>query len=170
VSTEDAEKAATMAIAEAKRREADVRSRLCKLIYEASEAGLSKREQLGLWAGNLADHPGELHEVWGELIRMKTVVDGLLHGVYYTWERDRLKAGDGKQPAYILRRELIAEAGKCRVCGSTGYLEVDHVVPVSRGGGRERSNLQVLCRGCNGKKKTKTMTEWLGEGWEARLL
>lgn len=30
--------------------------------------------------------------------------------------------------------------------------EVDHKIPVARGGSDERENLWVICRGCNGRK------------------
>ncbi|WP_415923438.1 HNH endonuclease [Streptomyces sp. WI03-4A] len=32
-------------------------------------------------------------------------------------------------------------------------LTVDHVVPLAKGGGHEPSNLRVLCRGCNARKR-----------------
>lgn len=34
--------------------------------------------------------------------------------------------------------------------------EIDHIVPVSKGGGNEASNLQVLCQECN-RAKTDTV-------------
>ena len=39
---------------------------------------------------------------------------------------------------------------QCRICGASGVpLEVDHVVPVSRGGSDAMGNLQTLCGPCN---------------------
>lgn len=40
----------------------------------------------------------------------------------------------------------------CDGCGTADDLTVDHVVPMSAGGGNERSNLRVLCRRCHGAK------------------
>jgi 5-methylcytosine-specific restriction endonuclease McrA len=34
-------------------------------------------------------------------------------------------------------------------------LQIDHKVPVSKGGKTVRSNLQVLCSKCNGSKSNK---------------
>jgi hypothetical protein len=44
---------------------------------------------------------------------------------------------------------------RCANCGSTQDLTVDHIIPVSKGGGNERSNLRTLCRPCNSSKGAK---------------
>jgi len=50
----------------------------------------------------------------------------------------------------------------CRICGNSVYqepnllLEVDHIIPVSKGGKTEASNLQTLCWRCNRDKGNKT--------------
>lgn len=36
------------------------------------------------------------------------------------------------------------------------FMDIDHKVPISKGGGNELDNLQLLCRKCNGKKGDKT--------------
>lgn len=43
----------------------------------------------------------------------------------------------------------------CAKCGATNELEIDHIVPVSKGGGNEEANLQVLCKTCNRKKSAR---------------
>lgn len=49
----------------------------------------------------------------------------------------------------------------CRECGNSVYkepnllLEVDHIIPISRGGKTEADNLQTLCWRCNRKKSNK---------------
>lgn len=45
----------------------------------------------------------------------------------------------------------------CNVCGSRSNLTVDHILPVSKGGGKELSNLQVLCGTCNELKGDKVI-------------
>ncbi len=37
----------------------------------------------------------------------------------------------------------------CLVCGRRRYLSIDHIIPESKGGKTELSNLQTLCRPCN---------------------
>ncbi|MBR3058949.1 MAG: HNH endonuclease [Clostridiales bacterium] len=52
----------------------------------------------------------------------------------------------------------------CKLCGNSVYvepnllLEVDHIIPVSKGGRTEASNLQTLCWRCNRTKGNKEMT------------
>jgi hypothetical protein len=45
--------------------------------------------------------------------------------------------------------------GKCVDCGSTHYLEYDHIIPHAKGGSNELENIQLLCRGCNLKKSDR---------------
>ena len=68
-----------------------------------------------------------------------------------------------KLPAAVRREVMDRDGHCCVVCGSEGPLHIDHVHPVSRGGGDEVDNLQVLCARCNVSKGAKTMAEWRGE-------
>lgn len=52
---------------------------------------------------------------------------------------------------------------RCVNCGTHKSLCIDHIIPVSRGGGNEIKNLQTLCSTCNRDKSDKTMYEWLKE-------
>lgn len=63
-----------------------------------------------------------------------------------------------------LRNEIKARDNyTCRSCGISTYvephllIEVDHIIPVSRGGLTERENLQALCWKCNRSKSNKIM-------------
>jgi hypothetical protein len=58
---------------------------------------------------------------------------------------------------YGTRMRILSRDGRrCRVCGMTAEdgvtLEVDHILPVAKGGGNEDENLWVLCRPCNSGK------------------
>jgi 5-methylcytosine-specific restriction endonuclease McrA len=50
---------------------------------------------------------------------------------------------------------LRASGGRCQQCGSTGKLEVDHIVPVAQGGRPEAANGQVLCWLCHRDKSAR---------------
>ena len=62
-----------------------------------------------------------------------------------------------------LRQQVLTEEPTCRECGETEDLEVDHIVPTSRGGGDERENLQTLCWQHNAEKGA--MLPWEQEAW-----
>lgn len=51
--------------------------------------------------------------------------------------------------------------GRCWYCGtSLSQICIDHVIPKSRGGSDDESNLVFSCRGCNSSKRTKNLEEF----------
>lgn len=54
--------------------------------------------------------------------------------------------------------------GKCAYCGTdcTKYYEIDHKLPLVRGGGNDIDNLALSCKHCNRSKKDKTDVEFCG--------
>jgi hypothetical protein len=64
-----------------------------------------------------------------------------------------------KKDRYISKQLRIDILNKyrhtCVICGSVEKLEIDHIIPVSKMGISEFSNLQVLCKSCNIKKSNK---------------
>jgi 5-methylcytosine-specific restriction endonuclease McrA len=58
----------------------------------------------------------------------------------------------------------------CHECDVTDW-NLDHIVPLSRGGSHDRSNLLLICAACNKSKGARTYTEWSGSPeLEAELL
>jgi 5-methylcytosine-specific restriction endonuclease McrA len=55
----------------------------------------------------------------------------------------------------------------CRYCGSQKNLEIDHIVPLSKGGGDALKNLQFLCPSCN-RRKNDQFTDPQPERVEAK--
>jgi 5-methylcytosine-specific restriction endonuclease McrA len=89
-----------------------------------------------------------------------------------TQMRDRIAALPRKEPTAIRNKRLkalrryrsraarisrpqirvVLERDKvCRTCGNAAK-DIDHIIPVSRGGQTELSNLQLLCRPCHHQK------------------
>lgn len=54
-----------------------------------------------------------------------------------------------------ISREARAAHPWCARCGATDDLTADHIIPGTLEGG-----VQVLCRSCNAKKRTKGAGEW----------
>lgn len=82
-------------------------------------------------------------------------------------DEDRLKEEYKKSKQYqrakmtlSLRNDvLMRDKSTCQMCGATvasgAVLEIDHIIPVSKGGESIMSNLQTLCFDCNRGKKDK---------------
>lgn len=66
-----------------------------------------------------------------------------------------LREGTRYIPHYVRARVIVRDGGRCRRCGSAWRIEVDHIIPLSRGGSSEEDNLQTLCRNCNRKKNNR---------------
>ena len=79
------------------------------------------------------------------------------------WESYRHQMFMRQQRALMsdsLRYDILKRDGyRCRICGATQAdgvkLHVDHIIPVSKGGRTEPSNLQTLCERCNLGKSNK---------------
>jgi HNH endonuclease len=69
-----------------------------------------------------------------------------------TWE-DRV--ADWRVPGSMWAAAMVRDGHRSRKCRRSINLEMDHIVPISKGGKTEESNLQTLCRRCNRAKSKK---------------
>lgn len=78
--------------------------------------------------------------------------------------RRRARQDVSESEWYSLRALAFERDGyACTYCGDTeGPHEVDHIVPLSRGGTSSIDNLTVSCRACNASKRDKLISEWAG--------
>jgi 5-methylcytosine-specific restriction endonuclease McrA len=58
---------------------------------------------------------------------------------------------------YVQWGVMLERAGHtCSHCGKTGNMTIDHIIPLSKGGGYNIENLQPLCKSCNSSKLNRT--------------
>lgn len=92
---------------------------------------------------------GENHPRWGGGYNQK-FYDAATHAN----ERARKHGVDGEiTPDDV--REVLTEKAVCAYCGASDDLEIDHVIPMSKGGLNIRSNIVPCCDSCNSKKTNK---------------
>jgi len=84
--------------------------------------------------------------------------------------RRRARLAGSNSPG-VTREEWAAVVeffdGCCAYCGKPAT-ELDHIVPISRGGRDALDNVQPACRKCNASKNSKLLGEWLATSPYAR--
>jgi 5-methylcytosine-specific restriction endonuclease McrA len=85
-----------------------------------------------------------------------------------TVRRSAYQAGPRNRKFLRRVRALVRRDGglRCRHCGATEELTIDHIRPVSKGGSGVLANLQLLCSGCNSAKGNS----WDGVSGEGKRL
>lgn len=58
-------------------------------------------------------------------------------------------------PREIVDAVYRRDGGRCVYCGATENLQLDHIIPFSKGGATSLENLQLLCQKCNLEKSNK---------------
>lgn len=84
----------------------------------------------------------------------------------YKAERDKARR---RRPAMAttIKALFIAQGGRCNGCETALGMawNIDHIVPVARGGKTTDGNLQILCAPCNGKKSVNSMEFFKARMW-----
>lgn len=88
-----------------------------------------------------------------QYVETRMIFDHLYHS------RPSIRKREREKMTLSLRYQVM-KAGdfKCVLCGTPGKkerIEIDHIVPISKGGKTVFSNLQVLCFRCNRGKSNK---------------
>ena len=97
-------------------------------------------------------------------IRMETDPD---YVVYMRQKSKRRKAQMRDSVAIQVKgreiRARFAEFGHhCAYCGADGDLHIEHVVPISKGGGHAIGNIIPACKDCNFSKRDSEVEAWYG--------
>jgi 5-methylcytosine-specific restriction endonuclease McrA len=77
--------------------------------------------------------------------------------------RARLLTATGRHTPDDLREILAAQAHRCPYCNADlkqVKRHVDHIMPLSRGGSNDKTNIQILCQTCNLSKGDKDPIEY----------
>lgn len=97
----------------------------------------------------------------------KEFIEGVIRALYRDWKMINhfLHTGNLLKRKKPIRKNLHFSSLKwkifkrdgfaCRNCGSQEFLELDHIIPLSKGGKDEEGNYQTLCKKCNVRKKDK---------------
>ncbi|MHB1524928.1 MAG: RNA-guided endonuclease IscB [Candidatus Dormibacteria bacterium] len=109
-----------------------------------------------------------VHAIHLELVRfdMQQMQNPEVSGVEYQ---------QGTLAGFEVREYLLHKFDRrCAYCGAAGVgpgsvpLNMDHIVPRSRGGSNRVSNLTLACVPCNEAKGNQAMAEWLAERFGAK--
>ena len=73
----------------------------------------------------------------------------------YAYKKRAPKRPPYPKNAYSILVEMFGEI--CLACGSTEAITIDHIIPLSKGGGSQMDNLQLLCKSCNCSKQANTI-------------
>lgn len=88
------------------------------------------------------------------------------HQSYIRNRRAKEKLAEGSHTGADIQRLLEGQGhccAACRCCVKGGY-EVDHIVPIAKGGSNWPNNIQILCASCNRRKGTMDFAKFLGAG------
>ena len=80
-----------------------------------------------------------------------------------SWTKNRRQQMENNGVFSIAPRDVrsLKREDKCAACGETeGKFEIDHIVPVSKGGRHSIGNLQVLCLNCNRLKHARYFSDF----------
>lgn len=89
----------------------------------------------------------------------------LIKPLEYQWfEKPKVKRNKNPRKPIsgrVRQNVFMRDNYTCQICGANRYrdkvkIEIDHILPVSKGGTNDPNNLQTLCQRCNREKHNRT--------------
>lgn len=132
------------------RKDADFRERKKAITRRwARENADRDRENTLRWRRRYPDRVQRINATFRERNRDRLKDYRCLHNWLY---RTRKSLAGGNATEEKIHQRWNYYGGKCWMCGSSAK-EMDHVKPVSKGGGSWASNLRPACTPCNRRKR-----------------
>lgn len=132
----------------------------CEIVIPLDSLTGMTAEDIGICVQAIAEFSKKIPEVFYYEHSMADIDEALTFLEYYKPEiphaQRKLIRYELTLQYKTLFKALIERDGKqCGGCGTTERLNIDHIMPVSRGGTNDLDNLRLLCRPCNSKKSNK---------------
>lgn len=143
----------------------DANIRLVKRVFDklVFEIGSKPQRVVIESTRDITSSPSTREQTHRDNAKRKSDNDKMLANLMHTY---KATDGDVRTRAGKMRLIILTEQnGACLYCGDTltrSAMEIDHIVPRSRGGGSNRLNLAGVCRGCNHSKGNTPFVEWAG--------
>ncbi|HJZ70049.1 MAG TPA: HNH endonuclease [Blastocatellia bacterium] len=117
-------------------------------IPERPPKSASEREEIALRVKKA------VYEEDAEIVSLKAAVANLEAAI----QLSRSGARRESIPEDVKLVVWTRDGGACVRCRSKQDLHFDHIIPVSKGGGNQEANIQMLCQLCNLRKSDKIST------------
>lgn len=129
-----------------------------------SVARLVYDQQREHWRQNPSDRVEHLRQQNLRNERWRYMTDES-HRLYHRSKSKRRKAQERGSTALMLSRDQLwrrwVQFGhECAYCGASGNLQVEHVIPISKGGEHHLGNIVPACQRCNFSKGRANAEQW----------
>lgn len=130
-----------------------------------------QRERMKAWRDANPDKIREYSRLYysSEMNKTRYTANPDLYAVGTHRRRAKRYGATGSFTIQQLRAMRKAQDGICIYCQiqhSPYHLTIDHIIPMSRGGSNDISNISLACRTCNFSKNDKLLSEWIDRWYE----
>lgn len=142
----------------------DMRAAIKRAGRSPSVKQLIYEQQQNHWLEHPSDRLNYVRERARCNARWRFLTDPSYRLYHRAKSKARKVAQRGGSPVHLSAQELWHRWGEfdysCAYCGCGGDLEVEHVVPISRGGEHHLGNIVPACHQCNSSKRSSDALSW----------